>query len=257
MIKNKVSFQMIKYELRNVAGNPFVHIFGIGFPILLSILISQSIISEVVYSSYVKEVVTTVFLGIGTIIPMATILMGYSSTCAQDIEKEIPQRMQLFGFSEKYTMINRLLAEIIYMLLAFILYFIVGITVLKIKPPVISGAIIYALCIFLLAGILFAIAHAVANIVKKFGLTYLICMISYFAMMILSGMMGIAVNKLPKGIQVISKLLPTTYFNQDFYKVWMGQKYDFVPLIQSYIFLIAIAGILTFVMFFKSRRKLH
>lgn len=38
MNKNKVSVQMIQYELRNVAGNPFVHIFGVGFPILLSVL---------------------------------------------------------------------------------------------------------------------------------------------------------------------------------------------------------------------------
>ena len=248
---------MIKYELRNVTGNPFVHIFGIGFPILMVILISQSIISEIPNNIYLKEAITTVFIGIGGIIPLATILMGYSITCSQDIEKQIPLRMQLFGFSEKYTMINRLIAEIIYMTLAFFIYFIVGITVLNIKMPTVSGALSYSICIYLLAGILFVMAHAIANIVKKFGLTYLISMIFYFGIMILSGMMGIKVDTLPKGIQIISNLLPTTYINNDFYSVWIGKNYNFVPMIQSYLFFIAIAGILIFVMMFKAKRKLH
>jgi len=257
MNKNKVSLKMIQYELRNVAGNPFVHIFGIGFPILLSILISKSVSSEVADVSYLKQVVTSIFIGIGAIIPMATILMGYSSTCSQDIEKEIPLRMQLFGFSEKYTIINRILAEFVYMTFAFLLYFIVGYTFLKIKIPSVSGGIIYLVCIYFFAAVLFVLAHAIANLVKKFGLTYMITMIIYFGMMILSGMMGITIDKLPKSVRVLSNLLPSTYFNKNFYTVWVGKAYNFVPMIQSYIFFIAISGILVFAMIYRSKRNLH
>lgn len=257
MNKNKVSLRMIQYELRNVAGNPFIHIFGVGFPILLSIIITESIASDIPDTSYLGEVVTTVFIGIGAVIPMATILMGYSSTCSQDIEKGIPLRMKLFGFSEKYTIINRLIAEFIYMTLAFIIYFIVGFNAIDLVVPVASGIILYFICLYILAAVLFILAHAIANIVKKFGLTYMITMIIYFAAMILSGMMGITIDHLPKGLRFISDLLPSTYLNKDFYTVWVGESYNFVPMLQSYIFLLAISGILTFVMIYRSKRNLH
>ena len=257
MNKNKVSFRMIQYELRNVAGNPFIHIFGVGFPILMSMIISKAAASEIPDNTFIGEIVTSIFLGIGSIIPLATILMGYSSTCSQDIEKGIPLRMQLFGFSEKYTIINRLIAEFIYMTFAFVIYFIVGISVLKIVSPVISGVIIYFICLYIFAAALFILAHAIANLVKKFGLTYMITMIIYFGMMILSGMMGIAVDKLPKGVKVISNLLPSTYLNKDIYTVWIGKTYNFVPMIQSYIFFFALSGILTFIMIYQSKRNLH
>lgn len=257
MNKNRVSIGMIKYELRNVAGNPFVHIFGVGFPILLSIIITKAAASEMIDNSYLKEVLTSIFLGIGAIIPLATILMGYSSTCSQDIEKEIPLRMQLFGFSEKYTIINRLLAEFFYMTFAFVIYFIVGCNVIKIETPTVSGIVIYVSCMYIFAGMLFVLAHAIANLVKKFGLAYMISMLIYFGMMILSGMMGITVDKLPKGVQIVSNLLPSTYFNKDFYSVWIGKNYNYVPMIQSYIFFFAISGILLFIMIYHSRRKLY
>ncbi len=257
MNKNKVSFRMIQYELRNVAGNPFVHIFGVGFPILLSIIITKSVSGEISANSYLGEIITSIFLGIGAVIPLATILMGYSSTCSQDIEKEIPLRMQLFGFSEKYTIINRLIAEFIYMTFAFVIYFIVGVNVIKLEAPAPSGVLLYFVCLYTFAAALFILAHAIANIVKKFGLTYMITMIIYFGMMILSGMMGITVDKLPKSVQLVSNLLPSTYFNKDFYAVWIGKAYNFVPLIQSYIFFFAISGILIFAMIYKSKRYLH
>ena len=257
MNKNKVSVQMIQYELRNVAGNPFVHIFGVGFPILLSIIISQSVSTSISDSTYLREVVTTIFLGIGSIIPMATILMGYSSTCSMDIEKDIPLRMRLFGFSEKYTIINRLLAEYVYMTFAFVLYFIVGILALKLAMPTVGGLLLYIVCLYIFAGIMFMLAHGIANLVKKFGITYLITMLLYFGMMILSGMMGITVDQLPKGVKVISNLLPSTYFNKDFYTVWVGKSYNYGPMIQSYIFMLAISGIILFIMSYRSKRNLH
>lgn len=257
MNKNKVSFRMIQYELRNVAGNPFVHIFGVGFPILLSIIITKSVSSEMPNNSYLGEVITSIFLGIGAVIPMATILIGYSSTCSQDIEKNIPLRMQLFGFNEKYTIINRLIAEFIYMTFAFLIYFIVGCNVLEIVTPTASGVIIYFVCLYVFAAVLFILAHAIANLAKKFGLTYMITMIIYFGMMILSGMMGITVDKLPKGLKIVSNLLPSTYFTKDFYTVWIGKAYNFGPMIQSYIFFFAISGILVFVMIYNSKRNLH
>ncbi len=257
MNKNRISLKMIQYELRNVLGNPFVHIFGFAFPIMMSIIFTKSISGDITDNSYMGEVVTSIFLGMGTIIPMATILIGYASTCSMDIEKGIPLRMKLFGFNEKYTIINRLIAEFIYMTVVYPIYIAVGLVVIKISAPSALGLIIYSACLYALAVSLFIMAHAIANLVKKFGLTYMITMSIYFGIMIFSGMMGVTVDKLPRGMQVVSNLLPTTYFTKDFYKAWIGKAYNFVPMIQAYIFMFAISGILAFVMIYKSKRALH
>ncbi|MFV0466667.1 MAG: ABC transporter permease [Lachnospiraceae bacterium] len=257
MIKNKVSIKMIQYEMRNIAGNPFIHIFGLGFPIVLMLVISRSIASELPDPSYLQIATTSIFLGIGSIIPLATILMGYSATASQEIEKGIPLRMELFGFSETYTMLNRLFAELIYMTGAFILYFVIGFLYTDIAIPTAMGLTAYIVSIYILAGILFVMAHGISNIVQKFGPTYLITMLMYFCIMILGGMMGIQTEDLPKVFQSIAKLFPTTFISQDFYLVWTGESYNFVPMIQSYIFLAAVSGILIFVMFYKKRRTIH
>lgn len=256
MKKNKVSIQMVSYELRNISGNPFVHIFGIGFPILLAILISKGVSSDITNETYLKQAVTMIFLGIGSIIPMATIFMGYASTASIDLEKGIPLRMQLFGFEEKYTILNRLMAEFVYMTFAFVLYGIVGYFMLQINVPTIQGFLMYILCIYVFSGVLFIMAHAIANLVQKFGLTYMITMILYFGMMILSGMMGISTDQLPKPVKLLANLLPSTYFQKDFYKVWMGKSYNYMPMLQAYIFFIAIAGILLFFMIYRLKRNI-
>ena len=82
-------------------------------------------------------------------------------------------------------------------------------------------------------------------------------MILYFAMMILGGMMGISYDNLPSAVQAIAKLLPVTYINRDFYMVWKGEHYNFVPMLQSYLFLAALAGILLFLALRRMSRRLH
>lgn len=36
-----VTPQMLKFQMLNVIGNPYVHIFGVVFPIVLALLITQ------------------------------------------------------------------------------------------------------------------------------------------------------------------------------------------------------------------------
>lgn len=121
--KKIITKYMILYELRNVTGNPFVHIFGVGMPIFMAILITRITISEISDSSVMTTVATSIFLGIGAMIPMATILMGYAVRQAQDYEKGIPERLQLFGIRNYVTICNRVISELLFMAAAFVLYF--------------------------------------------------------------------------------------------------------------------------------------
>ena len=257
MNRRNVTWYWIKYELRNVAGNPFVHIFGVLFPSLITIILASALGSDLLDSTYQNQVITNLFLGNGTIIPLATILIGYSSLYSQEIENKIPERMRLFGCTERCTICNRLIAEGIFLTFAYIIYFVVNVNVLNIAKPTAAGVIIYFVVSYVLSGILFIASHAIAGLVKKFGLTFLITMTLYFGIMILSGMMGVTKEMLPKGVQVISNLLPTTYMREDFYDIWVGNSYRYVPMIQSFLFLGAVSGILLFVLAYKNRRKLH
>ena len=105
--------------------------------------------------------------------------------------------------------------------------------------------------------ILFCLAHAIASLLKKFSLTYCVTMLLYFAQMILGGMMGITYDNMPSVLQVAAKMLPVTYINRDFYTVWKGEHYNYVPMLQSYLLMGAVAGILLFVTLHKERRELH
>lgn len=252
-----ISVQMIQFELRNTVGNPYVNIFGIGLPILLVYTISRVLVSEISDASILSMALTSLFLGIGAIVPMATVLIGYSASRAQEIEKEIPQRMELFGIKAKESICNKAVAEVIFILFAFTIYFTFGFLCMNIKTPTVSGALLYAACIFILSVIMFCIAHAIATIFKKFGITYCITMLLYFAIMLLSGMMGVTYENMSSGMQAVAKLLPTTYINKDFYTVWAGESYNFMPMVQGYLLFAAIAGILLFIALKRTARKLH
>lgn len=67
--------------------------------------------------------------------------------------------------------------------------------------------------------------------------------------------MGITYDDLPKWAQMLSKLLPVTYFNQDFYRIWCGEEYNYMPMLQSYLFLGAVAAILLFIAFKRPERQ--
>ncbi len=253
--RKTITLSMILYELRNVTGNPFVHIFGVGMPVMMVILITRISIMEIPDASAVKTISTNVFLGIGALIPMATILMGYSVRQAQDLEKGIPERLYLFGIKNHITICNRVISEMVFMTAALIIYFLVGYFAIDLEAPVFSGMIWYLLCLYIFSMLCFILGHAIASLAKKFSITYCVVMLVYFACMIFGGMMGISYDNMPAAMQAVAKLLPVTYFNRDFYSLWTGEKYNFVPMVQSYLFFGAVSGILLFVALRKERKS--
>lgn len=256
--KKPITWKLILFEVRNIIGSPFIHIFGIGFPIFMVVIICKAIAAEMPSGDMLRSAQTQVILGIGTIIPLATILMGYACQYSQELEKEIPLRMLLFGFREKHTMINRIIAECIFMSVAFIIYFTVVIAIFDIVTPTWGGVVAYFLLLYLISGILFLLSHSIASIIKKFGATYVVVMALYFGIMILSGMMGIKIEALPGFLQNIAKLIPFYYYNQqEFLSLWTGESYNFIPMLQSLIFLGAISGIILFISLRKSSRSIR
>lgn len=252
-----ISSQMLLYEFRNTVGNPYVHIFGVGMPVLMVMVITRAVAAEITDAAILSITNTAVFLGTGSLIPMATVLMGYGISHALEMEKGIPQRMELFGIKAGVSLCNRALSEIIFMLIAFGVYFVVGFLFVEVETPTVSGVLLYLVSILALSAILFGLAHSISTFLKKYSLAYCVLMLLYFAMMILGGMMGITYDHMPSGIQAIAKMLPVTYINRDFYTVWRGGSYNFVPMLQSYLLLAAVAGILLFLSMRNTARRLH
>ena len=88
------------------------------------------------------------------------------------------------------------------------------------------------------------ISHSIANICRRFSVTFGIEMSLYFVMMVLTGMMGIKTEQLPRILQRVAATLPMTYIGRDFADFWQGGSYNFMPLIQSFRFVGARAGIM-------------
>lgn len=254
--KGLISLQMLLFEFRKTIGNPYVHIFGVGMPVLMMIVITRAVAGEFTDAEAFRVAVTSVFLGIGALIPMATIFMGYGISNAQEMEKGIPQRMELFGIMTGVSLCNRILSETVFMVIAFCVYFAAGYLFTEIKAPEITGVMLYVICILTFSVILFCLAHAISTLLKKFSLTYCVTMILYFVFMILGGMMGITYDNMPSVVQVIAKLLPVTYINRDFYTVWTGGSYNFAPMVQAYLLMAAIAGLLLFLSVKRTARRL-
>lgn len=254
MTKKRCGRRLIMYEIRNVLGNPFVYMFGIIFPILMLFIITKAVQADVP-ESMAAQANTAVFITMSLIIPMAVVLLGYSSNYSQELEKEIPLRMQLFGFSPNTTLLAKIIAQFGVMMIGLVLYTVVAYCTLDMQIPRVASALCLILCLLLLSGILFALAHGVATIFKKFGTTYAIMMTVYFGVMVLCGMMGVQVSELPEVVQKIAALLPMSYITSDFIDFWEGGSYNFAPLIQSFLFFGAVSGIILFIALKREHRE--
>lgn len=254
-MKKRCSKRLVMYEIRNVLGNPFVYIFGIFFPIMMLFIITRVAESEVP-PAMLSEVKTAMFITMSLIIPMAVVLLGYSSLYSQELQDEIPLRMELFGFQQRTTFLAKVIAQFVVMTAGLGIYTIVAYSALELQIPRLSSALILILCLYLSAVIFFVLAHGVSEIFRKFGPTYAIMMTLYFGIMILCGMMGIRPEQLPKAAQNLAKLLPMSYISNDFIEFWTKGSYNFAPMIQSFLFFGAISGIIFLFGLRKQKRKI-
>lgn len=244
---------MVLYELRNINGNFMTHFFGIVFPNIMCLLLSKTVGSQVP-DNVRQEVLTSITLSMSLVMPMAIMLLGYGALYSREVESGIPLRMRLFGYSEKSEITAKLIAHLIFLTIAFIIFSLVQMIAMDIPKPAFSSLICLILSLYLLGIIFLVIAHSFAQIFKKFSITFGVSMFLYFMIMMITGMMGIETEQLPQTLQKIAGMFPMTYVSNDFASFWQGGSYNFMPYIQSLLFLGAIAGILLLYSMHKNRR---
>ncbi|WOO34557.1 ABC transporter permease [Anaerocolumna sp. AGMB13020] len=255
MNKKRLNWYLISYELRNIIGNIFVIFFGVFFPIIMSALFSVMLKSQIPENMY-SETVTGLFITMSMIIPMAVLLIGYAANYSQELEKDVPLRLNLFGFTEKTMLLAKMVSYLIFTTAAFIIYAIVDLFILDLQTPKISSAVFFVLSLYALSIIFFMLAHGLATILRKFGPTYAVCMFLYFGFMILCGMMGITVDQLPSGVKTVAKVFPMSYISSDFITFWQGGEYNFAPFVQSLLFFGAVSAIILIFSIRKNQRVL-
>lgn len=248
------NISLIKYELRNITGNIFTIIFGVFFPIMMTAGLSP-IFMKSVPENFKSTAFTAFFIGASTIIPLASVFIGYSAVFSQEVEHKIPIRFKLFGYKESTLVASKLIANLIFITLSIILYVVVNYSILDLEKPNFSSAIILITSIYLLNIFLFIFAHGISLIFKKFAPTNALTMMLYFGIMILSGLFGATPNDFPQALKYISYLLPTTYISQDFINFWNGGSYNFGPFIQSFILFGVVSCLVLFFAIQKNSRE--
>lgn len=246
----------VKYELLNSLGNFFSILFVIIFPIVMTLLF-YSIFNQQIPANHLAQFSTQLFVTNLLISPLAVIYIGFAALFSQEIEKEVTVRMALFGYSEKKQMQAKFLAQAIMSSVSIFIYIVAVIPFLELPVPTAFGLIVFVIGICLLSFSLFLAAYGICLLMKKFSTTFGLVMSTYFLIMILSGMMGIQTNQLPKSIQSIAKLLPTTHMIQDMPKLWEKTTYNLMPMIQSMLFLFALSVLLYFAGIQSRKRRIN
>lgn len=253
MKQKKCNMNMVLYELRNINGNFMTHFFGIVFPNMMTMIFSRTIGAQVPEAAR-DNVIVSIMLSMSLVIPMSIMFIGYGALYSQEVEREVPLRMRLFGFHERSLLMAKIIAHMIFMTIAFAIYAVFQVFTMDIPKPAVSSVICLLVSLYLIGIILLVIAHSLANIFRKFGVTFGITMAVYFTLMMLTGMMGISTEQLPQALQKAAATLPMTYVSNDFADFWTGGSYNFMPFIQSFIFFGAVSGILLMYTQYRDRR---
>lgn len=248
-----MSKRLLIYEIRNINSNFMVHFFGVIFPCFLSVIMTKAIGDSVPEAMY-EEVVTSIMLSMIMIVPMAICLIGYGCMYAGEVEKGIPLRMRLFGYDEKTLIGAKLIVHLLFMTVALVIYALFQIVFMDIQSPKPMALIWLLLFLYLIAACLLVMAHAIANLIRRFNIAFGILLGIYFFFMIIGGMMGIQTSQLPKWLQAIAKALPMTYICNDYIDFWQGRSFPFMSFIQALIFFAAFSGVLLIVSLYREKR---
>jgi ABC-2 type transport system permease protein len=252
----KFNRKLLRYEMVNATSNMFTLIFGVAFPIFMSVLFS-SMFSAGATAEEAQIINAGLYTTMIMMIPLATMFIGYAVSCAQEIEGGILQRFKLFGYRERTLLSAKMIANLIFMMAAVLLYTVFMFLALDIAAPNFWAFVSLILFVFLLAAALFVLSHAIASLIGRFGPTFGVTMALYFIFMTFGGMMGIEAHMLPSFLQIICKALPMYYISVEFLDFWVTGAYNFLPIVLSTLLLFALAfGMLGISVAVNKRRRL-
>lgn len=248
--------RLVKYELRSMLGNFFAIFFGLVFPIVMLYILYPVIIKDV--PEVMKaQVSVQLFVQMMLVIPLALLFIGFSALFSQEIEKGVINRLVLFGISEGKQMQAKMIANAIGTTLAIILYTVATASYINLSAPTLFAFFALVVTFAVLSVSLFVLAYGICLLARRFSIAYGITMTLYFAIMMLSGLMGLQIEDLPKVVQGALRYLPTAVLPGALTKAWQLNSYNFMPLVQAFIVFGAICGLVCFAGLRKNARRLN
>ena len=138
MKEKKCNWNLILYELRNISGNFFTQFFGIVFPILMSLILTN-VVEKQVPKAIAQDAVTSIVISMSLVCPMSIVLIGYAANYSQEVEKGVPLRMRLFGYRDKSMILAKIIAQLIFLTMALGIYGIAEVILVDIAKPTMSS----------------------------------------------------------------------------------------------------------------------
>ncbi|WP_367300601.1 hypothetical protein [Leuconostoc carnosum] len=191
------------FEFQNLLGNMITLFFGFAFAPMMALVFGSS------YDN-VPQALNQLYLSFFSTIPLSMVFVGFSSLFSQEVEHGFTLRAELFGYSRVSQALHKFIALTGFVLLSSIIYSWIFLSHFNLPLP--SPSIMVQMAIFqiLNTAVYFMIVFLLTMILKKFSQVYGISMISYFAIMIISGIMGnMDVGKLGNYLPI--KLFITDY----------------------------------------------
>ncbi len=250
----KHNHNLLKCELLTIAKAPLIVIFSFFFPILMFQILYSSIIEDIPEAG-VEIFGVSLFISSLLIIPMALILMGFATETAEQRIQGVLRRMNLFGFSFKTMISYKILANTLMLLIAIAIFTCFVSTVISIPMPHPSSLFIFILALLLLTLLLFLAGSVIALASPNINTAISLSMVVYFAVMILSGFMGINPDTMPVAVQVVSKTLPTYYIGEKLPYYWISGGFNSGTLFLTLFSYISVCSVLLFIVVKRKGRR--
>lgn len=237
-----MKMNLLTYEVRNILGNFFIPLFGIAMPIFMGAIIPKGILGDVP-EAYQEQVLYAIILSMSVMIPMCVGLIGYAASYSLEIEKDIPLRMKLFGYSNQTYILYKILGQILVVTVTFLVYFLVMSLIHGIQIKSLPGTLVYFAFQYLFTLAFLMISHALADLNGKFGQTYAMVMILFFFFLFISGSMGMSYQDFPPFMKAIADQFPLTHFSNAAFDIWTFKLKNYGPLIQTTLVLLFAASL--------------
>ncbi|WP_246574208.1 hypothetical protein [Leuconostoc miyukkimchii] len=171
------------FEMQNLLGNMITLFFGFAFAPMMGLVFGGS------YSD-VPQALNQIYLSFFCTIPLSMVFVGFSSLFSQEMERGFTLRAELFGYSRLSQAWHKFMAITVFVILSSIIYSYIFLSYFKLPLPNLSIIAQMAIFQILSTAIYFLIVFLLTILLKKFSRVYGVAMISYFGIMIISGIMG-------------------------------------------------------------------
>lgn len=237
----KLNKHLIKYEIRNYLNNLMGLCYLIVLPLGLALLFALINGSDPSTNTYL-------LLIFSALVPMAA-TFNHAGNYANELESGAVQRLKLFGYSERTLLFAKLIVNLLFITLSFVIYFVVLFLAIPIQLPTVAAFTVLIVFLYILSAILFVFMHAIATLCGSFSLTYGLTLILLCIFMLFGGMMGVDLG-------IIGNIFPIYHLGKGFLIFWCGGNMNFLPLILSTLGFAAVSTVLMVLSVWISKRRI-